>query len=75
MINESTVSEYVFIEAIVIGIAFVVTFFIVHWIAMKFVGDAAMMNHIYLALQIFTTAAFFHIVCEYTGINAWYRDK
>ena len=74
-LSESSISEYVFLEAIVIGVAFVVLFFLVHWVAMKFVGDAAMMNHIYLAGQVFATAAIFHIVCEYTGLNAWYCNK
>ena len=71
----ASVSEYVFLEAIVIGAAFVISFFMIHWVAMKFVGEAAMMNHAYLAVQVFITAALFHIVCEYTGLNAWYCDN
>lgn len=75
MRSESSVSEYVFLEAIVIGIAFVLLFFIVHWIAMKFVGEGAMMNHLYLAIQVFTTAAVLHLICEFTGANEWYRNN
>ena len=59
-------------EALLVGIGFVILFFIVHWIAMKCVGEKAMMNHLYLATQVFIAGAFFHIVCECTGMNEWY---
>ena len=62
-------------EALVVALTFVVLFFVVHIAAMRLVGDGAMTDHSYLALQVALAAGGFHVGCEYLGVNAWYCDQ
>lgn len=61
-----------FVEAVVVAVAFLVIFTVIHLFAMMLAGDAAMTNHGYLAIQIALAASSFHVFCEVLGINDWY---
>ena len=59
-------------EAIVIGLGNVVLFFVVHFLAMLFLKNQAMTNHIYIGIQVLLTGVLFHTIFEITGLNTWY---
>lgn len=64
--------ERLAMEALAVAVSFLVVFFAVHLIFMHFAKERAMTDHGLLALQIAVSAALFHVVCEYTGVNAYY---
>lgn len=59
------------VEALVISAGMVVLFFAVHVPTMR-MYDGAMSSHAALAAQVAVAAALFHVLCEYTGLNARY---
>ena len=60
------------LEALAVAVAFVAVFFAVHAVAMHFFKARAMTDHSLLAAQAAIAAGGFHVLCEYTGLNAWY---
>lgn len=60
------------IESSLVGILNVLLFLVVHFCAMKLVGDEAMTNHGYLSLQVLITGGLFHTLFEVFGLNDWY---
>ena len=65
----------VLFEALVIGLTFVLIFALVHMISMKLFGDSAMTNHGLLFAQVGLAAGFFHLLCEWVGLNEWYCQQ
>tara|TARA_B100000945_G_C20376759_1_gene595002 strand:- start:992 stop:1210 length:219 start_codon:yes stop_codon:yes gene_type:complete len=57
-------------EAVVVGLGNVVLFFVVHFLAMLFLKNQAMTNHIYI--KVLLTGVLFHTIFEITGMNTWY---
>jgi hypothetical protein len=57
----------VFLEAVFVGALLVVVY-----IAVDFVFKTLNYTDIQPFVLLFLSGAFFHIVCEYTGINIWY---
>ena len=62
-------------EASVVGIVNVLLFFIVHFVAIRLVGDEAMTNHLYLSGQLLITGILFHTLFEVLGLNTWYCNN
>lgn len=60
------------IEALVVGITFLVLFAVVRSGTRLMFRDKGANSNFALALEVAFTAALFHIVCEYTGLNEWY---
>lgn len=60
------------VEAAVVAVAFLVLFFAIHAVAMHFFKERAMKDHGLLAAQVALAAAGFHVIAEYTSLNAWY---
>ena len=59
-------------EALVVGIAFVFIGALVHAVAMRCFGARAMTSHALLAAQAGLAAALFHVIAEYSHLNAMY---
>jgi hypothetical protein len=55
----------IIIEAIFVGLLFIPLFMLVQYALLQFKQQN-------MLLTLFLTAALFHIVCEYTGLNLWY---
>ena len=63
------------LEALIVGILFVILFALVHYGFMFKFGDDAMTNHWLLAIQVIISGALGHYVFEYTGLNSWYCNQ
>jgi hypothetical protein len=59
-------------EALVVGLGMIVLFFAVHIPTMMVYKASAMTSHALLAAQVAAAAALFHVLSEYTGLNAMY---
>lgn len=60
------------LESVVVAIAMVVAFFLIHVPVMQLMGQQKSMQHLMLAVQIAIAAALVHIVSEFSGMNTWY---
>lgn len=59
------------LEALVVAIAFLLLFFMVRMLFVAAFKSSAVTTGM-LATQVAITAGLFHVVCEYTRVNAWY---
>lgn len=59
-------------EALVLGVGVAVLFLLVHLAAMKAFGNRAMTHHGLLLAQVALVGGATHVLCEVTGLNAWY---
>ena len=59
------------LEAVIVGIAFVVLSIIIHFLFGYFHKEREMEKSS-LLLQAFITAALFHIIADYSGLNDFY---
>ena len=59
------------LEALVVGLAFLLLFLVVRGLVGVFAKDANTNNYVLVA-EVVGAAALFHVLCEYTGINQWY---
>lgn len=60
------------LEAVGVGVGLVLVFLLVHLGFMAAFKKAAMTNHGLLAAQVAIAGALFHVLFEYTSLNAWY---
>ena len=63
------------VEAIIVGIAFLFLFMLVHVVDMKFINGNYAMSHTSMAIQAFLAGFIGHITFELTGVNKWYVKR
>ena len=63
------------LESAAVAVVLVCIFSVVHAVAMRRWGDAAMTDHRLLATQVAASGVLFHVGFEVAGLNAWYCSQ